>query len=249
MRAACSPVPHGARGRRCSGRGRRCSPTRCRCTAISHSSRRRSDLGAAAPAAWIRWRAHCAPRPRRPVRCVPVSMPRPHWRVSRARMRRAQTRVGAASAFASSVHAALSRRARALRDRAAGHLAGARASLAAADAASRDAYEVVDRVGRRTHPIAGSRCARAAAAATCAYTMLTCLCAVSRYYGVNAAVFHARHIASGTAVALKLMCVARALLRTCTALLTHVMSGRAGTRRAALTRRHCASGARVRALE
>ena len=60
-----------------------------------------------------------------------------------------------------SVHAALSRRARALRDRAAGHLAGARASLAAADAASRDAYEVVDRVGRRTHPIAGSRCVRA----------------------------------------------------------------------------------------
>jgi hypothetical protein len=130
-----------------------------------------------------------------------------------------RARVESASAFASSVSTALSRRARALRDRAVGHLVTARASLAAADAPSLDAYEVVERIGRRTHPIAGSRRVRVAAAvAGQLFCSLTCACDTmrcGRYYGVNAAVFHARHIASGTAVALKLMCVPLAPWRAC----------------------------------
>ena len=82
-------------------------------------------------------------------------------------------------------------------------LASARAPLGLADGASMDAFEIIERVGRRSKP--------ALAAGGWGRSRFFNLCNprvdahVQGYNGVNGAVFRARHIATGVVVALKLM--------------------------------------------
>ena len=78
-----------------------------------------------------------------------------------------------------------------------------RRGLDLADGTPMDAFEVLERLGRRSVPVVGSRCVAVARGIVVARDRVC-----GRYYGVCGAVFRARHIATGAIVALKVMCVA-----------------------------------------
>ena len=81
-------------------------------------------------------------------------------RESEARAAASEARAAASEARAAlceCVRVALTRAMDGFVDASRGHLAAARPALGIADGASIDEFEIIERVGRRSHPIAGSR--------------------------------------------------------------------------------------------